>query len=92
MALFQQASHVVAPHGAALSLTVFCSPETQVHEFYGAHVHPCFYAISGMLGQCYHNYNCSADSTGTAAGNKGLSDRLRQSIDLNPELVDSLNL
>lgn len=92
VSLFRQASHIVAPHGAALSLTVYCAPDTEVHEFYGAHVHPCFYAISGMSGQRYHNYNCATDATGTQVGNKGLSERLKQTIDLDPGLLDSLNL
>lgn len=101
VSLFRHASHIVAPHGAALSLLTYAAPDTEVHEFYGAHVHPCFYAISAMLGQRYYNYNCApspvteaSDNTAgnTATGNKGLSERLRQSIDLDPAMLETINL
>jgi len=101
VSLFRHASHIVAPHGAALSLLTYAAPDTEVHEFYGAHVHPCFYAISAMLGQRYYNYNCAPSPVteasdnpagNTATGNKGLSERLRQSIDLDPAMLETINL
>ena len=72
VSLFAHATHVVAPHGAGLSLLAYAKPGTQVHEFYGDHVQPCFWSLSSALGHDYHNYNCSLVTDGhiTSSNNK----------------------
>ncbi len=86
IALFANASQIIAPHGAALSLLVYCKPGTAVHEFYSDHVQPCFWALSSALGLKYYNYNCSdiVDKE-TTLNNKNLSKRLSQSINVSEE-------
>ncbi len=57
---FQRASHVVAPHGAALTNLFHCRPETSVLEIFprfgGA---PCFWAVACALNL---RYSCLVDS------------------------------
>ena len=89
--MFQNASHVVAPHGAALALLAFCRPGTVVHEFYGEHIHPCFWAISSTLGLDYYNYNCSQINRAEVTnGGRGMVNRLNKSIDVTEELLQSI--
>ncbi len=38
-ALFAQASHIIAPHGAALTNLIFCPPETRVLELFADNYH-----------------------------------------------------
>lgn len=91
--LFAGATHVLAPHGAGLSLLAYCRPETRVHEFHGDHVQPCFWSISSTLGLDYHNYNCSQITAGeTTRSNKNLSERLARSIPLSPDFLQSLQI
>lgn len=86
VSLFANASHIVSPHGAGLSLLVYCKPGTTVHEFYSDHVQPCFWTISSAQGLNYHNYNCS-DITDKAqtSSNKNLAERLSKTIDISAE-------
>lgn len=89
--LFNQATHIIAPHGAALSLLAYCRPGTQVHEFYGEHVHACFWTLSCVLSLEYHNYNCSRESDHQAVyTNKGLGSRINSDIELDTGFLDTL--
>lgn len=91
--LFSNATHVVAPHGAGLSLLVYCRPGTVVHEFYADHVQPCFWSLSSALGLNYHNHNCSEIvDKATTSSNKNLAARLAKSVELAPEKLLSLAL
>lgn len=56
--LFNQASVVVAAHGAGLTNIVFCQPGTTVVELYGEHLAPCFWAISALGKLHYINHDC----------------------------------
>jgi len=56
--LFASAGTVAAPHGAGLANIVFCAPGTRVVEFYGAHLAPCYWAISALTGLDYHACCC----------------------------------
>ncbi|MEM7259119.1 MAG: glycosyltransferase family 61 protein, partial [Pseudomonadota bacterium] len=86
---FANATHIVSPHGAALSLLAYCRPGTVVHEIYGEHVHPCFWSLSSTLGLKYFNYNCSAIfSEEITNGGRGLAERARKSIHV-PDAVIS---
>lgn len=55
---FHNASVIFAPHGAGLTNIVFCKPGTRVVEFYGAHIAPCYWAISAIAGLKYFNEFC----------------------------------
>lgn len=93
VAIFAGADNIVAPHGAGLSLLVYCKPGTVVHEFYADHVQPCFWSISSALGLKYHNYNCSSIVDGAVTeSNKNLAQRLAKTIDLTPDYLDTLSL
>jgi capsular polysaccharide biosynthesis protein len=56
---FNNASVIFAPHGAGLTNIVFCKPGTKVVEFYGAHIAPCYWAISTIMGLEYYTEFCS---------------------------------
>jgi capsular polysaccharide biosynthesis protein len=87
--LFSNATHIVAPHGAALSLIAYCKPNTIVHEYYGSHVQPCFWSIASTLGLNYHNYNCSdITDKDTIRNNKNLSIRLSENINATADQID----
>jgi len=87
--LFNSATHVVAPHGAALSLLCFCNPGTAVHEIYGEHVNPCFWTLSEQLGLKYYNHNCSELIDGALAKNgKGLEKRRDKSMFVNEDIIE----
>lgn len=89
--IFHNATHVVSPHGAGLALLAYCKPGTVVHEFYGDHVHPCFWAIANSLGLVYHNYNCSAivDEAVTNSG-RGIVERLNRSINVTTDILENM--
>lgn len=89
--VFHQASHIVSPHGAGLSLLAYCKPGTIVHEFYGEHIHPCFWYISATLGLKYYNYNCCSikDASVTRSG-RGMEERLKKTINVTAEVLDTL--
>lgn len=90
VALFSGASHIVAPHGAGLSLIVYCKPDTIVHEFYADHVQPCFWTIASALGLRYNNYNCShIVDKATTQNNKNLNERLSKTIDISEEQLSA---
>lgn len=91
IAVFHNASHIVSPHGAGLALLAYCKPGTVVHEFYGEHVHPCFWSIASTLGLAYYNYNCSeVNQASVTNSGRGVSDRLNKSINLNSDILASL--
>lgn len=91
VAVFHNASHIVSPHGAGLALLAYCKPGTVVHEFYGEHVHPCFWSIASTLGLRYYNYNCSQISQASVTNSgRGMTERLNKSINLTAETLASL--
>ncbi len=91
VALFREARSIVAPHGAALALLAFCRPGTEVHEFYGEHVQPCFWTLSAQSGLRYRNYNGSSVSDAeTVRSNKGLAERLAKEIDVDEAWLETL--
>ena len=91
VAAFHNATHIVSPHGAGLALLAYCAPGTVVYEFYGEHVHPCFWSISSSLGLKYYNYNCSQINEGAVTNSgRGAAERLNKSIDVTSEILASL--
>ena len=72
-ALFASASFIVAPHGAGLTNLTFCQPGTRVVELYGAHLSPCYRALSALCGLHYVNLDC----TGKASKASGQDEQLR---------------
>lgn len=58
-ALFASADVVAGIHGAGLANIVHCKPGTRVLEIYGAHLAPCYWAISGLGGLVYSNLQCT---------------------------------
>lgn len=59
---FHDASIIFAPHGAGLTNIVFCKPDTKIVEFYGAHIAPCYWAISAIQGLQYYSENCLTEA------------------------------
>lgn len=57
--LFADAAMIVAPHGAGLTNLAFCQPGTVVVELYGAHLAPCYRALSALCSLHYLNLDCS---------------------------------
>jgi capsular polysaccharide biosynthesis protein len=88
---FANASHIISPHGAALTLLAYCRPGTVVHEIYGEHVHPCFWSLSSTLGLVYYNYNCSQITSEeiTNAG-RGLAERLKKTIEVPDSVIEQI--
>ena len=61
--IFASASHIVAPHGAALSNIIFCKKGTKVLEFFGDnYLNGVYYVLCNQLG--LKHFNC----IGTAIG------------------------
>lgn len=60
--LFSEASVVAGVHGAGLANIAFCKPGTTVLELYGAHLAPCYWAISALCGLRYANLYCDGES------------------------------
>lgn len=81
-ALFSNAKVVVAPHGAGLTNIVFCRPGTKIIEFYGAHVSPCYWLISELLGLSYYNHHANSDDScrDSQSSTRSKSDRKTQSF------------
>ena len=52
--LMARADVVVAPHGGALTNTVFCRPGTRVVELLSRHVYPYYYGLAHACGHVYH--------------------------------------
>lgn len=72
--LFGSASVVAGVHGAGLANIVYCRPGTQVIEFYGAHIAPCYWLISALSGFDYYQHPCqSVNAPGTNRHAAGLS-------------------
>ncbi|MEM7596563.1 MAG: glycosyltransferase family 61 protein [Pseudomonadota bacterium] len=64
VALFSQASHIIAPHGAGLANIAFAPPVTKVLEFYSAFITRGFWTMANQLGHDYHAFAChGADRT-----------------------------
>lgn len=77
--LFSQASVVVAAHGAGLSNIVYCAPGTKIIEFYGAHIAPCYWAISGLNELDYYQHCCVADEDPISEGRHARDAAVRRS-------------
>lgn len=58
-ALFANADVIAGIHGAGLANIAHCKPDTKVFEIYGAHLAPCYWAISGLGGLRYSNLQCN---------------------------------
>lgn len=90
IALFRQARVIIATHGAALASLAFCQRGATIHEFYGEHVHPCFWRIADACGLNYHNYNCSqVTDSKTVTSNRNARDRKNQNLSVDPERLES---
>ena len=61
--IFAQATHVVGPHGAGFTNLLFCREGTQVYEFYGQHLAPCYWALSELSKLEYVNLCCTRNIT-----------------------------
>jgi hypothetical protein len=60
--LFQSASVVVAPHGAALANIVFCQPKTRVAEIFSAHYfNDCYQTLARETGLIHHSLAAKPD-------------------------------
>jgi capsular polysaccharide biosynthesis protein len=58
--LFDSASTIIAPHGAALTNIVWCRPDTELLEFLSAkHLNPCFRDLASAAGLHYSALVCS---------------------------------
>ncbi len=91
--LFSQATHVAGPHGAGLTNLLFCGKGTQVYEFYGQHLAPCYWAISELAGLKYSNLNCMRNDQSDLSGlskAKTLSDRRSSSFSVPLSELDSI--
>jgi len=68
--LFAESTLVAAPHGAGLTNLVFCASGTRIIEFYGAHLAPCYHAMSALCGLRYYAHHCADHPSdhGTDAG------------------------
>lgn len=66
--LFAEASVVLGPHGAGLTNIVYCQPDTVVIELFNAHIAPCFWTISELMGLKHATHFCGHvdDRTGVA--------------------------
>lgn len=54
MSLFRNAEAIVAPHGAGLSHSVFCDPNTPLLEcFAPSFVNPCYFHVASQIGLNY---------------------------------------
>jgi len=56
--LFSAASVVIGPHGAGFSNIAFCQPGTKVIELFNAHIAPCFWSISELIGLQHYVHFC----------------------------------
>jgi len=55
VALFMNASHIVAPHGGGLTNIVFCNAGCRVVELFGPkYVNPCYWSLAELVGLDYH--------------------------------------
>lgn len=55
-AIMNEASHIIAPHGAGLANLVFAQPETKVLELYSAHLSNEYWVISNQQNLQYHAF------------------------------------
>ncbi|MDP3894577.1 DUF563 domain-containing protein, partial [Nocardioides sp.] len=71
---FTAAEAIVAPHGAALSNLVFCSPGVRVLELFAPrYVNPCYWAIAANIPDAaYHYLVCGSDRRGPGAPMNGV--------------------
>ena len=55
ISLFNSATIIVSPHGAALTNLVFCQPSTKVIELYNPnYMNGCYWHLSSQVGLSYH--------------------------------------
>lgn len=71
---FSAAEVIVAPHGAALSNLVFCSPGVRVLELFAPkYVNPCYWAIADNIeGSTYRYVVCGEDPRGPGKPMQGV--------------------
>jgi len=90
---FNSAKTIFAPHGAGLTNIVFCKPETTIVEFYGAHIAPCYWAISALKRLRYFKEPCAAGHELSSASNdsaKSLSARRSAGFSVDIERLEQL--
>lgn len=87
-ALFAQAAIVLAPHGAGLTNIVFCRQATVVIELFAAHIAPCYWVMSRIMGLEYRALACSVES-GHSAGkaDAAVSRQQRKQLGFSVELA-----
>ncbi len=57
--MFRSATHIVAPHGAALANLVFATPNSRVLELFGAsYINPCMLQIANQLDIDHYSIVC----------------------------------
>ena len=62
--LFASASHIVAPHGAALTNLAWCNAGATMIEFFPArHGNPCFHDLAAIAGVEYRALECPQDDS-----------------------------
>jgi len=60
---FSHAETIIAPHGAGLTLTAFCSPGTQLIEIFSPHYfNPCFYSMASLKEMQYSYILCEGQA------------------------------
>jgi capsular polysaccharide biosynthesis protein len=64
---FASAGVVAGVHGAGLANIVYCAPGTSVVEFYGAHIAPCYWLISGLSQLNYYQHPCGTEVGGAVS-------------------------
>lgn len=57
-AIFAEASHIIAPHGAGLGNMSFSAPGTRALEFFSAFTSPIFWIMANQLGHRYFAFEC----------------------------------
>lgn len=91
--IFAGAGVVAAPHGAGLANIVFCKPGTEIIEFYGDHIAPCYWAICNLLGLRYRQVDCrqsTNDLTDDTASARTLAQRRVQGFEISAEVLEQV--
>ncbi len=87
---FNSADVIVAAHGAGLANIVFCQPGTTVIEFYGAHIAPCYWAISAIKNLQYFNECCLDKTRASPEDASTLSERRSAGFSVDTDRLRSL--
>lgn len=91
--LFSEAAIVASPHGAGLTNIVFCAPGTRILEFYGAHLAPCYRAISALSDLRYFAHYCLDDDVADmddAERARSLTARRIAGFSISPTAIDAM--